>query len=216
MVEKMTISFIGLYNYNANLFDLFNVPEGIVKEHVVNRLMAESSDLELIYPDWDVCYNMLQLFSLSNLDRWTKLYATTQLEYNPIENYDRVEEWTDEGSGESSGTTSGNSTTTVKDKSTASGTGTTSAVAYNSNNQKDVGKNTSTSETTQDVTNTNATTDTSRNTTKGTTKHSGRIHGNVGVTTNQQMIMSERELQEFCIEDLIINETIRYFCVMVY
>lgn len=215
-MEKMTISFIGLYNYNANLFDLFNVPDGVVKEHVVNRLMAESSDLELIYPDWDTCYTMLQLFSLSNLDRWTKLYQTTQLEYNPIENYDRLEEWTDTGSGESSGTASGNSTTTIKDTSTANGTGTTSAVAYNSNTQKDVGKNTSTSETTQDGTNTNTTTDTSKNTTNGTTKHSGRIHGNIGVTTSQQMIMSERELQEFCIENLIINETIKYFCVLVY
>ena len=214
-MEKMTISFIGLYNYNANLFDLFNVPDGVVKENVVNRLMAESSDLELLYPDWDVCYNMLQLFSLSNLDRWTKLYETTKLDYNPIENYNRIEEWTDTGNGESSGTASGNSTTTVKDTSTASGTGTTSAVAYNSNTQKDVGKNTSTSETTQDGTNTNTTTDTSKNTTNGTTKHSGIIHGNIGVTT-QRMIMSERELQEFCIEDLIINETIKYFCVLVY
>lgn len=213
---KMTLSFIGLYNSNSNLFDLFNVPEGVVKENVVNRIMAESSDLEILYPDWDTCYNMLQLFSLSNLDRWTKLYNTTQLDYNPIENYDRVEEWEDSGSGESSSATTTDSSTTTHDQASSDGTGVNSAVAYNSNAQKEVGRNQSTSETTQDGTSTNKITDTSKNTTTGATKHTGRVHGNIGVTTSQQMIMSERELQEFCLEDLIIRETINFFCVLVY
>ena len=45
---------------------------------------------------------------------------------------------------------------------------------------------------------------------------SSRIHGNIGVTTSQQMIMSEREVAEFCMVDYIVNDFISRFCVMVY
>lgn len=215
-MEKMTISFLGLYNYNQNLFDLYNLPADVNRTTVINRILAESSDLELIYPDWETCYFMLQLFSLSNLERWTKLYNTTQLEYNPIENYDRSEEWTDTGTGEQSYNDKSGSETTTHSNASGDSNSTASTVAFNSGEYKDTGRTHGDNSTTTDGTTTGSNTGSGNSQTKGETAHKGRVHGNIGVTTSQQMIESERQLQEFCLEDLIVRETIRYFCVLVY
>lgn len=215
-MEKMTLSFLGLYNYNQNLFDLFNLPDGVIRTTVINRILAESSDLELIYPDWETCYFMLQLFSLSNLDRWTKLYNTTQLEYNPIENYDRAEEWTDTGTGEQTYSNTGSGESTSHSTGSGDTNTTNSAIAFNSAAYKDTSHSHGDNSTTTDGTGTSSSTDSGNSQTTGKTVHTGRVHGNIGVTTSQQMIESERQLQEFCIEDLIVEETIRYFCILVY
>lgn len=215
-MEKMTISFLGLYNYNENLFDLFNLPADVVRDTVINRILAESADLELIYPDWETCYWMLQLFSLSNLTRWEKLYATTQLEYNPIENYDRSEEWTDSGTGEQSYSDKNNSETTTHSNGSGDSNSTASAVAFNSGEYRDTGRTHGDNSTTTDGTSSSNNTGSGDSQTKGETTHTGRIHGNIGVTTTQQMIESERQLHKFCLEDLIVKETIRFFCVLVY
>lgn len=42
------------------------------------------------------------------------------------------------------------------------------------------------------------------------------IHGNIGVTTSQQMIEAERKIADFDIVDIIVKEYIKEFCIMVY
>ena len=44
----------------------------------------------------------------------------------------------------------------------------------------------------------------------------GRAHGNIGVTTSQQMIQSERDLVVFNLYDVIAESFIENFCLMVY
>lgn len=41
-------------------------------------------------------------------------------------------------------------------------------------------------------------------------------HGNIGVTTTQQMIKEEREIAEFSLYKMIIEEFMHRFCIMVY
>jgi hypothetical protein len=51
----------------------------------------------------------------------------------------------------------------------------------------------------------------------GSGTHDGRIHGNIGVTTSQQMLEQELELApKLCIDDYIINSFKRRFCLVVY
>lgn len=50
----------------------------------------------------------------------------------------------------------------------------------------------------------------------GTHTRTGREHGNVGVTTSQQMIQSERDLVVFNMYDVIAESFIENFCLMVY
>ena len=42
------------------------------------------------------------------------------------------------------------------------------------------------------------------------------IHGNIGVTSAQDMIKQEREIADFDIVDIIVKEYIEEFCIMVY
>lgn len=215
-MAQATLSLLGLYKYNENLFDLFNVPDGLLKENIVNLILAQSSELEVIYPDWETCYWMLQAFSLANLDRWTKLYRTTQLEYDPIENYNRVEEWEDAGEGETIYNDKNSTEVVAHSAGSGDSNSTASTVAFNSGEYKDTGHTHGDSSTVSDETNQSENTSSGNNQSTGKTKHTGRVHGNIGVTTSQQMIESERKLQEFCMEDLIVSETIRYFCIRVY
>lgn len=50
--------------------------------------------------------------------------------------------------------------------------------------------------------------------TRGT--HSGRAHGNIGVTTTQKMIEEERRVSGFNIYDYIADSFKKRFCILVY
>ena len=110
-----------------------------------------------------------------------KLYATTEAEYDPIQNYSMTESGTDATTASSSGdttdyTTSYNSSTENKTgKSAASGSSSTTLV------------------------------------------HNFTRSGNIGVTTSQQMLQSERDLSHFdfigYVAEMIVNNftTAEYF-----
>ena len=115
---------------------------------------------------------------------FTRMWAACTAEYNPIENYDRMEESKSDSSGSSSGST----------------TKTASATSYNSDDFADTAKN---------VTGGN-------NQNVSTGSYKSRVHGNIGVTTTQQMIEQERRSVEFCMTEYIINDFISRFCVGVY
>lgn len=56
-----------------------------------------------------------------------------------------------------------------------------------------------------------------RATSKGTGTHTGHIHGNIGVTTNQQMISEEMEMRtKYNMVDIITGDFKRRFCLLVY
>ena len=44
----------------------------------------------------------------------------------------------------------------------------------------------------------------------------GRVHGNIGVTTTQQMIEEERRVVKFNMTDYIIDSFKRRFCLLIY
>lgn len=172
----MTLSLLGLYQYNNALFDGLKIPGGVDKNKLVNNLLAECAEFEIIYPDPEFMANMISIWSGKEFPQWEKLYNTTNYEYDPISNYDRTEEWTDTATGNTNsiGKTAGfNSAELV-----TSGGGESTATSEN--------------------------------------KHSGRIKGNIGVTTTQQMIEAERDVVKFNIYDYIIDSFKRRFCLLIY
>lgn len=231
--------------------------------------------------------------------KYTRLYDTTLLEYNPIENYSMTEEGTDTSSesgtktdnlGAYSDTTSGTDTTTITDSKTekigayedASTSTTTSDIAKlttNTNNiTTDTGSetherkvapfdsdtyaeqelNTDTFKDRKNVTDTNTTvsphsdTTTTRGTTaggarensyttsttdalehgmthnigsrsnsytdesNGTVTHKFTRSGNVGVTTSQQMLESERDIAMFNFIGIVAHDIIKAICICIY
>lgn len=179
-----TMSLWGLYQVDPTILDGLIVPTGMDGDNVKDNLLLETESMEILYPNAGFLKMAITVWAKERKDVWDKLYATTVLDYNPIENYDRQEEST---SG-SSGTSSGSTTTTA------------SATAYNSDDFKDTAKN--------------VTGGSNHNSSTGTYK--SRVHGNIGVTTTQQMIQQERDSVLFCMTQYIIDDFISRFCVGVY
>ena len=112
------ISILGMYEYKPDLFDGFNVPEGINKENVVNNILINCAELEIIYSQPDILKMAIDIWSDSNQITWNKLYKTMTVEYNPIWNVDADVEEITQGGREKTGTGSDNRTVNLKDKRT--------------------------------------------------------------------------------------------------
>lgn len=217
----------GLYNYDNTLFDGFNVPDGLVKEIAIDAILMRTRELEILYPDFSYMKNRITIWSNKYQINWKKLYDTTVLEYNPIENYDRMEDWTDtdDETSTSARDNTRNTTNTVKSTSTNevmnSVNVTDQNTAFNAG-LADHSKQITEGDTTENgtITNTETGKDTENESVNGgkTGKHTrtGRAHGNIGVTTSQQMIQSERDLVVFNLYDVIAESFIENFCLMVY
>ena len=254
MGRAATMSVMGLYNWDNTLFDLMSIPEALTKETLVDNLLAELAELEVIYPNPVVMKNLIGVLSAKQLDIWNRLYATTQYEYNPIENYDRQESGTDSGNDTATHTGTDSRTESIRDggtegvassvaktgqdsisgtdtkghwkagfDSTASGDndglvketrdqddGTTTTVYGNT----ETGSSTTTFGKTQSVT--EGKTYGSQLATYRNGSHTLRAHGNIGVTTTQEMIRQQREIETFNIYDIIIDDFRNRFCILVY
>lgn len=92
-----TMSVLGLYNYDNSIFDLMHLPSGLNKETFIHNLLFELAELEILYTNPTFLKVAIEKWSAKEFLVWEKLYNTTNFEYNPIENYDRREEWEDEG-----------------------------------------------------------------------------------------------------------------------
>lgn len=114
----MTLSLLGLYKYNDKIFDGLRLPEGVDRETLVNNLLAETAELEVLYPDAVFMANMIAAWSEKELPVWEKLESTLHYDYDPISNYDRHEESTD--TGESLGKVAGYNATDLVNSSGAS------------------------------------------------------------------------------------------------
>lgn len=217
----------GLYNYDNTLFDNFNVPDGLVKQIAIDAILMRTKELEILYPDFTYMKNRIAIWSNKYQINWKKLYDTTVLEYNPIENYDRMENWTytDDETSTSARDNTRNTTNSVKSTSTNeimnSVNVTDQNTAFNAG-LADHAKQITDGDTTENgtITNTETGKDTENesvnNGRTGTHTRTGRAHGNIGVTTSQQMIQSERDLVVFNLYDVIAESFIENFCLMVY
>lgn len=123
---------------------------------------------DMAYPDESLM--VLKIQNKANLisEYWNKLYKLRSIEYQPIENYDRYEDIQETG--------------LSKGQSSNSGTSLYSEFPMESPLKKSVNNTDSNSSA-----NSEANTDTTRK---------AHIHGNIGVTTSQQMLESEINLQK--------------------
>lgn len=114
MGRAVNMSPLGLYNWDQTIFDLMQIPEQLNRDTLIDNLLAETAELEVLYPNPVVFKNLVGVWSAKQIDIWNRLYATTQYEYNPIENYNRYETGSDSGTGRTthSGTDSTTETTT--------------------------------------------------------------------------------------------------------
>ena len=212
-MSLMTVE--GLYNYKNTLFSEFEVPNGMDKQIAIDTICMRSRELEVLYPNLEFFSMRIGMWSRKNQYNWKKLYDTTLLEYNPIENYDRMEDWTETDSETGTNSRNNDIRNTISNEVTNSGNVTEQNTAFNAglaDHAKEISNNNTNSN------GSGSTTENESGTSKRdlTHKRTGRTHGNIGVTTSQQMIQSEREVAMFNIYDIIAESFVENFCLMVY
>ena len=112
------ITLFGMYRWmqqsEDDLFSELDVPDGIDASGLVQTILSKGAEFEVLYGDPEFMKSMIGVWSnrwYPTFDRW---YKALTIEYNPLENYDRMEEWSDAGSKNKTGkaTTESNSAST--------------------------------------------------------------------------------------------------------
>lgn len=282
---------------NQSLFDNLLLPSGLTKKTLTDNILMRGGEFEVQYGDPEFIRFAIGAWSdkwMPTMTRWVNALA---IEYNPLENYDRMEDWTDnversdasssgrnldrsEGrthdeseaadstestlshesasydqSDAKSSTSDNDSTSTFdRDKYSNPPTHTTKKSAYDQSTyspyseETDSGKweektdvSMKTSESAASSSNSSGTTN---NSVSGSTSragtsndnssvdesetmdtssamnndsvHSGRIHGNIGVTTSQQMLLQELDLGYWNVYEKITELFLQEFTIPVY
>lgn len=95
---RSTMSIMGLYDYDSNIFAQMILPEEMDRALVIDSIILECGELEVVYPHPATLKTAIGLWSQSMLPSWKRQYQAIEAEYNPIHNFDRNEEWHDIGS----------------------------------------------------------------------------------------------------------------------
>ncbi len=181
-----------LLDWDETLFDNFTLPDGIddedgtVKALIIDDILFRHGDAPLAFPEPSIMKFYIGRWSFRSGPLWLRYYNAIMAEYNPLENYDRMEERT-----ETRRDTMGNERT-LENSTENSGTYTTentvsaeNVVTYSPDN-----KQVETPATRADE-NGSIVDDGSYD---GNLDIESRIHGNIGVTTSQQMLTAELDL----------------------
>lgn len=225
---RATLSILGLYQREPALFDELELPGSMNKDVLIDNILYEAAPLEAYYPDPNFMKFMIGRWSFMNQSVWQKLYDTTVLEYNPIFNYDRTEEWSENEQMLDKRTLTGTEMETSTDNSSgeirSSGT-VQSELNVSGYNESSYVPREQTIETPNTLTSNTSETDRIVSIDKNDTENmdrkrdnirTGRAFGNIGVTTTQQMIQEERESVLFNMYKVITDSFIERFCLMIY
>lgn len=184
-----------LLRIDDTLFDGIPLPENIDRDILENAILRRCISLTPIYTDTRTFKAFTQIFFQTHESIIRKLMATVLLTYDPIENYDRYEEIEREesltaGIGNELKRQYGSSDTDSSEDSVS---------AFDSDTYSPSTKRTATSSKGGVDTDTN--TRSGQDVTKE--KISNHMHGNIGVTTSQQMIEAERKVAVFNVYDTV-------------
>lgn len=224
-MSTMKLSILGLSkwleNEGGDLFENLTLPAGIDKDVVINKIILDSADLEALYSDPYFMQEAIGTWSSMWQRTFQKWYDALQIEYNPLDNFDRHEEYTDDGMTSSTNTGSGN----VSNKTHTTETPTGSIVNDHYVTPYDNDTKTLQSEDIEsyqsyksdvDTTASSGTSTTNTGTGSSSSKHVGHLYGNIGVTTSQQMLQSELDIASWNLVQHIVDLFIREFCLLVY
>ena len=219
---KMTL--IGFYKWmqlnNDDLFQNLTVPSGVDKNKLINTILMNGAEFEVLYGDADFFKFLIGPWSdkwFRTMDRWSKALA---IDYEPLENYDRKEEWEDNNNTLRADSRNHTSNTLNQANSTSSGTGSTEnkKSAYDSNTYQPFDKSETGSSGSNSTNGLEAATgrENGNELEASNNRRTGRAHGNIGVTTSQQMLQSEIDISKFNLYDEIAALFLTEFCIYTY
>ena len=197
----MNVMLATIYNFDPSIFDGVEFPSNISVQDFVDSLLMQCGEMPVLYSSPPLLKSLISVWSKISQYSWQHLASTLTAEYNPIENYDRIEEWADSSINNSRYTNSTNNTSSGSTKEQVYGYNDLTTPADNS-----ASTSASTSADTSDST--------GHATISGSRK--GRAHGNIGVTTTQEMLESERRVAMFNFYDTVIRDFQKRFLIWVY
>lgn len=202
MSAKITI--LGLKNYLAyykrDLFEGLELPEGVDREVLIDNIILKSTEFEVLIPDPEIMVKAIGVWSkkwFKSFERWVTALNT---EYNPLENYDRYEEWTENATSEAR---SEENTITSSDGRTDGSVSAFDSTGYTP-------KDRNVSETHSDGNTQNVAEG------KNNNKHTGHLHGNIGVTSSQEMLRQELEIAYWNLYEHITDVFLQEFVIPIY
>lgn len=207
-----TGSTLDLLMFDTSILDGLAVPDGINRDDVIACIVQQYGQQALVHPDPEYMRTYVGVWSKRRLQIWTKLLRTTELEYNPIENYDRTEEITErrETSRKTdTSTTATGADTTATDSSAEHQVSAENAYTYQPDSKDTTSENLA-------IRRTNDTSGNMDESGIDSFTHSNRTHGNIGVTTSQQMIAAEREIVRYSLIEEIAADYRDTFCLSIY
>lgn len=234
----------GMVQYRPEILTDIDLPDGMDADAMKNYIFMYAGDNECRYGNAEMLDMLVHSWFSSRKHDFQYMWDAMNADYNPIENYDRQEDFTTTTEGNENGTKkedttrkgdkTGNIDTTQHEETNTTITpgriSTTEASAFNSSDYQPSSKTsesgTEKSQSVSDGTgnqkskeNENETVGMtgSHNTDRNETQHNvGRAHGNIGVTTSQQMIESELVLRQKNVYKMIALEFEDEFTITVY
>lgn len=181
---------------NQSIFDLLVLPAGIDKELLCDQIILRSGEFEVLYSNLGFLREAIGVWARTYARTFERWVLALNTEYNPLENYDRIEEWHTDNDFENHtynhGYVTGNLTNNVS--------------AYDVDTFQPHDQSTSRDDTDMRADNDG----------EGHEGKTGRAHGNIGVTTSQQMLESELKIAEWNLYYHIADLFIKEFCIPVY
>ena len=158
--------------------------------------LVDSLIVEEALTDNDKTLLAMSIFSIFSV-KWDKLYATLSLEYKPIENYNMEETEKSTGNEENTDNVNGTINTSVNNQQNSSSDKTTSLFGFNSATDVNSDKDNVTDESSIIETGETKEVRDRTNINNSTEDRTLTRHGNIGVTTSQQMLQSEINLWQW-------------------
>ena len=215
-MSSATMTLLGMYNFDNTIFDNLTFPAGIDKDTAVNEILLRSGEFEILYPDIQFLKMAIEHWGKKHYRTFDKWVEALAIDFEPLYNYDRYEEYTDQkissgssrGKAESmsaTGTTSDGDTSTQRDVSaydsstfepreketgTTGSSGSGSGIAMNNSEESSTG--------TEQM------------------KHTAHLYGNIGVTTSTQMLEDYIRVERFNIYEQLADIFVDEFCIMIY
>ncbi len=232
-----TQTLLGLYQIglqrDQNFFDKLTFPEGIDHDVAVTNILHQAGDFEVLYPSLDFMCNACEMFSTKWARTFEKWLNVMNIDYEPLENYNRLEHWSDSTSESSAHSLSSSESTSASD-STSTSVYTSDSTSNSTTTDNDISAfnaNTLQNDTSAAVD--AITAGQSKNDSKTQNMslsrvdnklhednerehffdHEGRVHGNIGVMTTQAMFKEEWELAKLNIYDEIYILFAREFLI---
>lgn len=185
---QMKLTMQGMYDYDPTIFDSWTMPEDMDRQTAIDAILFRAGEFEVLYPQLPFLKDQIGKWGARHNRTFEKWLEALAVEFNPLENYDRYEEYMDEnwGNGSSSGSSGSELQVSAYDE------------AQYSNREK--------------------TTDSSSGSSNShmKTQHTAHLHGNIGVTTSATMLSESLEVQKFSFYDAVADLFVQDFCIMIY